>query len=446
MDTGRGGSSGCKFSGRRRVEALPCLPGCGAPTIPGEVSSRACPYYGARWLLAPVKGALHLVHAPVGCAYYGGSVRGKAYRMLSTALDEKEIIFGSEAKLARAIREAVRLFPEAGAIFVYGCCAAGLTGTDIDGICTAARRRTGRPVVPVGCAGFAGTSQGDGHAIAAAALVRFLVGRAPPDTAAPYDVNVLGEFNNGGDLGEIEDLLGRLGLRVRCAFTGKADITALAGAHHARLNLVHCRRTGGPLAEAMAKEYGIPHLPVNFFGLAATAASLRETAARFGRERMAEEIIRAATTEAAPVLESVRRHVTGLRVGLYFGASRVGMMAAAFRELGMDVVFAGAQFGLAEDYAAAGAHMTVGGRLKDDASQWQLEDFLLRERPDLFVGGTRERFLAHKYGVPFMIFPQKGKPYAGFNGFVNFARDIVKALRAPVWQFIPGRWAHVLGD
>lgn len=412
------------------------LPACGSPTVPGVITSRACPYYGARWLLAPVKETLHLVHGPVGCAYYGQTVRRKSYRILSTALDEKDVVFGGDTKLVRAVREALRLFPDARAVFVYGCCVAGLTGADLAGICRLATRATGRTVVPVSCAGFGGASQGDGHDLAADVLVRFLVGRTSPAAPASYTVNLLGEFDVAGDLQEIKMLLNQLGVSVLCTFTGEASVTSLGYAHAAALNLVHCQRTGGSLAEAMTKVFGTPALKVNFFGFAATAASLRAVAAHFGREEAAEQIIRAAETRVEPVLAELRRHLAGRRVGLYFGGSRVGSMAAAYRELGMEVVWAGAQFGQQEDYAAAWPDVADGGVLLDDARQFEIEKFLCQAQPDLFVGGVRERFLAYKYGVPFTVFPQEGKPYAGFTGFINFAQDIWRAVASPVWRLV----------
>lgn len=125
------------------------LPECGRPTVPGLVSERACAFYGARWMLGAIPDVIHLVHGPAGCAYFGGIVRRKSYRVFSTQLEESDIVFGAGEKLYRAILEAVAAAPGARAVLVYATCTAGLIGDDLDGICRRAARAVGRPVVPV---------------------------------------------------------------------------------------------------------------------------------------------------------------------------------------------------------------------------------------------------------------------------------------------------------
>ena len=72
----------------------------------------------------------------------------------------------------------------------------------------------------------------------------------------------------------------------------------------------------------------------------------------------------------------------------------------------------------------------------DDAGVHELMKFLHQNRPHLMVGGNREKFMAHKLGIPFLVFPQQNSPYAGFNGFVNLAREAAAIVTAPVWDMI----------
>lgn len=413
------------------------LPACNRPTLPGVVSQRACALYGARWMLAAIKDAIHLLHGPVGCAYYSETVRKKRYEVFSTALEEKDIIFGAGAKLATAIREGVRLRPAAAAVIVYTTCAAGLIGEDVAAICRQAEANLGVPVVPVNCPGFCGVSQGDGHEAAVTALLEHFIGRGADGPPLAKSVNILGEFDIQGDLKEIERLLQRLGVEVLCAVSGRATVAGLARARRAGLNLVHCGRTGRRLALEMAERFGIPWRKVSFFGLAETAAALRTIAAFFQCPEKAtwvEEEIESAREKASPYLE----RLAGKRVGLFFGASRMGSMARAFRELGLEVVFCGSQFGCREDYAESRSRLGRETLMVDDAHERELEEFLHRYRPHLLVGGSREQFMAHKLGVPFLVFPQETAPYAGFNGFVNLAREVATFIGAPVWRLAAG--------
>ncbi|WP_242868716.1 nitrogenase component 1 [Desulfotomaculum copahuensis] len=409
------------------------LPRCEQATLPGVVSQRACALYGARWMLAAVKDVLHLMHGPVGCAWNAVTVRRKSYPVAATCLEEQDIIFGGGEKLRRCIGEAVRLHPGAKGVLVYVTCAAGLIGEDVEAVCGEASAELKLPVAPVLCPGFCGVGQGDGHDAAAAALLEYFIDRGEPGPVLANSVNILGEFDIRGDLQEIEKLLGRLGLKIICAVSGRASVENLSRARRAALNIVHCRRTGRMMAEAMEKRYGIPQLKVSFFGLAETAAALQALGRFFHRdgvEKWVREEATAARQKAAPYLKSL----AGKRVALFFGASRMGSMARVFQELGMELIMNGSQFGCREDYREAGRRLKRGALLVDDAHELELAEFLRRRRPHLLVGGTREKFMAHKLGVPFLVFPQETSPYAGFDGLVHLAREMAALLDAPVWR------------
>lgn len=424
-----------------KAKGAPAIPECGQPTIPGLLSERSCVFYGARWMLAAIPDLIHLVHGPAGCAYYGSTVRRKSYRVYSSMLEESDIVFGGSTRLYAAILEAVKREPAARAVLVYATCAAGLIGEDLNAVCGRASQATGRPVVPVNSPGFCGRSQATGHDLAAQMLLQYFIGTGDERSLIPNGVNILGEFDVQGDLQEIEALLQQLGLGIICAVSGRASTTAMADAHRARLNIVHCHRTGQFLAEGMHERFGTPHLKASFYGLAETAASLRATGQFFevkGVEPLVEQESENAVRAAGPFMA----RLAGKRVALFFGASRMGSMARAFRELGLDVVMIGSQFGCPKDYQDAEARVQDGTVLIDDAPEQELEDFVHRRRPDLMVGGTKEKFMAHKLGVPFMVFPQEASPFAGFRGFVNLAREAAGLVNAPVWRLA----RHEYGD
>ncbi len=120
---------------------------CDKDSLSGAVSQRACVYCGARVVLNPITDAVHIVHGPIGCASYTWDIRGslssgsEMYRnSFSTDLREKDIIFGGEIKLAKAIEEAtwsiiLKLF------FIYATCVVGVIGDDVDAICKQAEQK-----------------------------------------------------------------------------------------------------------------------------------------------------------------------------------------------------------------------------------------------------------------------------------------------------------------
>src|SRR5512138_1381178 len=111
---------------------------CNKDSLAGAVSQRACVFCGARVVLYPIADAVHLVHGPIGCAAYTWDIRGALssgpdlHRLsFSTDLQEKDIIFGAEDKLHRALIELIdRYHPKAA--FVYSTCIVGIIGDDLE--------------------------------------------------------------------------------------------------------------------------------------------------------------------------------------------------------------------------------------------------------------------------------------------------------------------------
>jgi len=58
-------------------------------------------------------------------------------------------------------------------------------------------------------------------------------------------------------------------------------------------------------------------------------------------------------------------------------------------------------------------------------------------KPDFFIGGLKEKYLTYKLGIPFINgHSYERRAVCGFEGFVNFAKDIDVAVNSPVWKFI----------
>ena len=202
---------------------------CEKPSLAGSVSQRACVFCGSRVVLYPIADAVHLVHGPIGCAAYTWDIRGslssgpELHRLsFSTDLQEKDVIFGGEKKLAFVIDELVKSHAPK-AVFVYATCIVGVIGDDLAAVCRNAAARHGIPVLPVQSEGFKGTKK-DGYRAACDALLS-LIGTKPSPEAddlvardgLPADaptINILGEFNLAGEAWMIRDYYRRMGVRV----------------------------------------------------------------------------------------------------------------------------------------------------------------------------------------------------------------------------------------
>ena len=72
------------------------------------------------------------------------------------------------------------------------------------------------------------------------------------------------------------------------------------------------------------------------------------------------------------------------------------------------------------------------------------EKLLEKYKPDIFCAGIKEKYVVQKHGIPMKQLHSYdyGGPYAGFEGAVNFYRDIERMICTNVWKQIDAPWKH----
>jgi nitrogenase molybdenum-cofactor synthesis protein NifE len=106
----------------------------------------------------------------------------------------------------------------------------------------------------------------------------------------------------------------------------------------------------------------------------------------------------------------------------------------------MKAVVAGSQTGDKDDYRQMSDMCENGSIIVDDANTLELAKFILEKDADIFIGGVKERPIAHKLGVGFCDHNHERKiALSGFEGMVNFAKEVHSSVMSPVWQFVPRR-------
>lgn len=420
------------------------LPHCDTPGIPGTVTQRTCVFGGARIVLMPITDALHLVHGPIGCASCTWDIRGsktsdsKLYKQgCSSDLKENDIIFGGERKLYDSIIELYKLH-DPGAIFVYATCVSGVIGDDIGSVCKEAEKTTGCRVIPVQSEGFQDHNKTKGHWIGCDALIDHVIGTSPIEKKGPFDINIIGEFNVAGDLWGIQPLLEFLGLNIISTITGDSKIEDIAKAHHSKLNIVQCQKSSNYLAKKMEKKYGTPSLKVNFFGISSTITSITEIVEFFDDEEMknkANILIENGLKNLDEKLAEYRARLNGKTVALYVGGNKAWSLVRAFEELGMEVIMSGTKNGIKEDYENISQVVKEGTLIVDDANSTELMRLLKKYKPNLLISGAKEKYIALKLGVAFCDFNHdRISAFAGFKGFVEFAKEVDGAVSTGVWN------------
>jgi nitrogenase molybdenum-iron protein alpha chain len=414
----------------------------------------------------------------------------------STDMQEKEIIFGGEKKLRQAIQEAYDNFKPK-AIAVFATCPVGLIGDDIHAVCREMKDALGINVFGFSCEGYKGVSQSAGHHIANNQIFKHVVGL--DDTVGPgaFRVNLLGEYNIGGDAFEIERIFEKCGITTVATFSGNSTIDAFANSHTADLNLIMCHRSINYVAEMMEKKFGVPWIKINFIGAEATAKSLRKIAAYFEDPALTERV-EAVIAEEMPAVQAARDEIRprteGKRAMLFVGGSRAHHYQELFRELGMRTLSAGYEFAHRDDYegrkvlpsvkvdadsrnieeldvcpdpdryrprktaeelaalAAKGLtfkdyegmmpEMPEGSLVIDDISQFETDLMIEKYRPDIFCAGIKEKYTIQKHGIPMKQLHSYdyGGPYAGFKGAVNFYHEIDRMVNSRVWGYLKAPW------
>jgi len=416
---------------------------CNKDSLAGAVSQRACVFCGSRVVLYPIADALHLVHGPIGCAVYTWDIRGslssgsELFRLsFSTDLQEIDVIFGGEKKLYRALIELIdRHSPKAA--FIYSTCIVGIIGDDLEAVCRQVESEKGIPVIPVMSEGFKGNKRA-GYTAACNAMAR-LIGTGDTAGISPYSINILGDFNLAGEIWIIREYFERMGVEVVANITGDGRVDDLKRAHGAALNVVQCSGSTMDLAKIMEEKYNIPSIRVSYFGVDDMAQSLYDVANHFGDKEMLEKtkkIVQEELTRIMPQLEKYKKALAGKKAAIYVGGSfKAFSLVKAFRLLDMRVVMVGSQTGTEQEYRELAEITDPGTIIVDDTNPLELSSFLEEKEVDILVGGVKERPIAYKLGVAFCDHNHERKEaLAGFQGMLNFAREVYSSVMSPVWR------------
>ena len=417
---------------------------CEKPSVAGSVSQRACTFCGSRVVLYPIADALHLVHGAAGCAAFTWDIRGalssgpQLHRMsFTTDLRETDVIYGGEPKLHRALSELIDEYHPKAA-FVYSTCLAGVIGDDVEAVCRRTAEEKGIPVIPVASEGFKGTKK-DGYRAACEAVFK-LVGTGPTEDISPKSINILGDFNIAGETWIIRKYYERMGIRIVSTITGDGRVDDIRRAHGAALNVVQCSGSMTSLAEMMKERYGIPYIRVSYFGLEDMAAALYDVADFFKDADVMEKtkrLVEAEITAAQPEMARFRSALTGKKAAVYVGGGfKAFSLVKALRLLGMSTVVVGTQTGGPDDYRRLKDLCDEGTIIVDDTNPVELAHFVQEKGVDLLIGGVKERPIAYKLGVGFCDHNHERKiALAGFEGMLNFAREVHSTVMSPVWKW-----------
>lgn len=477
-------------------------------TVPGIATARGCCYAGCKGVVVgPMKDVVIITHGPIGCAFYSwGTRRNKAKAeeggqnfipySFCTDMRPTDIVFGGEKKLEEGIDEIMEMFSPK-AIFICSTCPIGLIGDDVQAVARRTEKKYGITAVGFSCEGYKGVSQSSGHHIANNGLMRQIIGVGDKKPTAKYSVNILGEYNIGGDGWEEERILKKIGYEVVSVFTGNGAFETMKNAHLADLNLVMCHRSINYVAQMMKTKYGTDWLKVNFIGIGATCKSLRMMAEYFNDPELTartEEVIAEELEAIADDMDYYKSRLKGKTAGIFAGGSRSHHYQMLLNDLGVETIIAGYEFAHRDDYEGRDIipmikpdadsknieeitvspdeemfeeryseadiaelkekgveldtydgmfpDMNKGHVIVDDYNMYETDELIKSMKPDIFFSGIKDKYAIQKAGVAsrqIHSYDYSG-PYAGFNGAVIFARDVTMSIYTNVWKFNTPPW------
>jgi nitrogenase molybdenum-cofactor synthesis protein NifE len=414
---------------------------CDRSGRPGNLIDRRCVIGAVREILGPILCVVHLIHGPLGCAqssFTGAEIdvdliEKPHFKQFSTDLQEKDIIFGGEAKLERILNELIiSRAPEA--VFVYATCVSSLIGDNIESVCKKAEKIYSVPIVFIDCKGYKSVN----HTRLAGpfeALFK-LVGSKEPSDTSKLRINLLGEY---GANRLIESYFERIGIEQVVSITGSASIDQIQTAHTASLNLVQRSRPMAHLARRMNEVYGIPRLDVSFLGIESAAKALVQTAQFFDNPvilQKANELIESEKAALEPEIGYYRKRFEGTKIALNSeGPYKTKALIEALGSIGITVDVLSLRAVQDDERDEIESVVPKQCEILIDATPQELCLLARKRRTDLVIGGIEDGLTCRKHGIPFCLHNQQTlSKREGFSGMLRFASDIESAIFSPVWD------------
>ncbi|AKB18538.1 MULTISPECIES: nitrogenase component 1 [unclassified Methanosarcina] len=423
---------------------------------PTRLPLYGCAFSGATTATFQVNDAATVLHGPRSCTHItadalscsflrGGGINAPTREekqipcLLSTDMEEEDVIFGGLEKLERKIEEALSAGWQT--VFVVNTCPGGIIGDDIREAASRTEVRfPGARVIPVP---VEGVLTGDFSAGLLEGYKRVADLIDPSGRPEKGLVNVIGErsFSLRGeeDFRTVEKLLGKLGYGVNCRFLKGTDTFSLRSFKKAEINLLACNDPETrALQTYLSERFGLEFFELPFpVGFRKSSIWIKTLAARLlpGKDlsfllQEQEEAYKAGIGKYAP-------HLSGKRVLLVSYTKDISWILDTIRDLGMEILKVGIPvsfFGRESPGLLSHEGFQVERNYTDERRARDVRDL----RPDLvlssYVPSVPEEGV-HYDTIPF-------SPQVGFLSGLELAKRWSTLLRLPVME----GWKYDGGD
>lgn len=416
----------------------------------------SCPIDGAYLVLSKIGSIVILFHSPPGCSMGLWILWGGAYSLksvvgskkesecitLCTNMNEEDVVFGGEQKLAKALEDIHRRFNPQYVCVLSSCCP-GIIGDSIDTVVASAREKLGMKIGWLDSSGFKSRFWPNGYDLANQFIVDEIM--EPADQVEPDVINLI-PYGNAASVDEKEcsRLLAELGLRVQTPLSVPyTTLEKIREAPRAKATTMMCLTFGWNFSQAMQKRFGTGIVPESHpIGSHFTAKWIRSVAAEYGKEKEAEALIERESAAIREDLEQLREDLKGKTIAISAGHDKLPSLLAMAAELGLRTVYAGL---ITYDDL-------VNGKLEEVAEiyDYDFESVLFpqtyeeiptikRLNPDVFIGpaGLTPKNVMMGVCSVSTHFNDFIGPYFGFRGLITFGREILNSIRDPMPRYAP---------
>ncbi|MCR4722873.1 MAG: nitrogenase component 1 [Eubacteriales bacterium] len=381
--------------------------------------SKSCMLFGSYHALNGIKDSVVLFHSVIGCNFgtLGPHFMNDmaSIRQSSTVMSDREVIYGGESQIRKAVRLAKQLYSPR-AVFVVSGCVPEITGDDIGGVC-ADLSSPECPVIYVPSPGFL-KDEYSGYEDAGRILAD--LAEEGKECGGPC-VNILGPAADDpridNDMNALRLMLGPQ-IRVNYVSSG-CSFNDILCAGSAGLNIVIGRGTG--MAERLKERFGTPYRVIDYpYGITGCDELCSAAEEAFGVDLSSVRTgFRQKTADSLEKAFSFIQGFYAMPAAVVADSARArGMERFLTRELGMDVCVRACreEMGDTED----------------------TYDLIRGSEAAMIFGSGYEKPLAEVMEVPLirMCYPVldrvtlSGRSYAGVEGSVCLVEDMINETMA----------------
>lgn len=317
--------------------------------------TRPCKFWTAMKVLSGINNAVVIAHGPSGCAYGVKQAykltncrnSGSPYEsVVTTSIDEKNIIYGGEKELKSALLEVDKNYrPDI--IFVATSCATGIIGDNVDAVVEKLRSSLNAEILPIHCEGFAGEYR-SGFDLVFKQIVNFMQAPTLQSKSALADaVNIVGgkmgpeRTEVDTDVKELVRLIKGMGAKVNTVIAGNCSLAELKRAPSAAVNCTLCLDLGYTIGNVMLEQFGTPlNSTILPYGISATEKWLKGAAKHLGMEDQADALIEQEYNNIRSEFEETKKYLVG-KTAIVEGHDAIKSLSIAHmleRDFGMRVV------------------------------------------------------------------------------------------------------------